>query len=120
MKKTFMVLMASMLLATVGLAAEQKTLSKEEVRTLIQTASTPAEHNKLAEHYGLQADKLEAQSNEHAEMAKLYRARPNASAMKHPMGPDTASHCEYLAANLHKAAAEARALSAAHAEMAKQ
>lgn len=120
MKTTFAVLMTSMLLATAGLAAEPKTLSKNEVQSLIQKASTPAEHSMLAQHYSAQADKLEAAATEHMEMAKLYRARPNSSEMKHPMSPDTAKHCEYLAENLHKAAAEARALSAAHAEMAKQ
>jgi glutamate/tyrosine decarboxylase-like PLP-dependent enzyme len=119
MKTMFAVLMTSMLLATVGLAAD-KTLSKEEVRSLVQKANTPAEHNKLAQYYGQKADQLEAEANEHAQMAKLYKARPNAAVMKHPMSPDTPSHCENLAANLHKAAVEARALSAAHAEMAKQ
>jgi len=50
----------------------------------------------------------------------MYRARPTVAETKRPAGPDTAAHCEFLADNLHKAANEARALSAAHAEMAKK
>lgn len=121
MKPVFAMLFASLLFATAGLAVEpSKTLSKKEVRTLIEKASTPADHNKLAQYYRVQADKFEAEATEHADMAKMYRARPGVSEMKRPMSPDTASHCETLAENLHKAATEARALSAAHAEMAKK
>lgn len=121
MKPVFAVLFASLLFATAGFAVESsKTLSKKQLQTLIEKASTPADHNKLAHYYSLQADKFEAEAKEHADMAKMYRARPGISDMKRPMSPDTAGHCETLAENLHKAATEARALSAAHAEMAKK
>ena len=122
MKTIFAVLMTSMLIGTTGVAAEStnKMLSKKEVRSLVETASTPADHNKLAHHYALQAMKLDAEADEHANMAKMYRARPTVAETKRPAGPDTAAHCEFLADNLHKAANEARALSAAHAEMAKK
>ena len=53
-------------------------------------------------------------------MAKTYRARPTASEVKRPGATDTASHCQTLSENLAKAAEEARALSAAQADMAKK
>jgi hypothetical protein len=121
MKTMFALLMTSMLIAATGFAAEPaKMLSKKEVGVLIGKASTPAEHNQLAQYYRLQAEKLEADANDHAEMAKIYRARPTASETKRPMSPDTAAHCEYFTDSLRKAAGEARTLSAAHAGMANQ
>lgn len=120
MRRVFAVLMMSTMIATVGLAAESTSkLSKKEVRSLVENASTPAEHNKLARYYRLQAERLDAEGDEHAATAKMYHARPTASEAKRPMSPDTAAHCEYFAESLHKAATEARALSTAHAEMAK-
>lgn len=120
MKRIFAALMMSVMLAAVGTAAGAKMLSKKEVKALVANASTPADHNKLAEHYRTVAEKLDAESKEHAEMAKTYRARPTASEVKRPGATDTASHCQTLSENLAKAADEARALSAAHAEMAKR
>ena len=61
MKHISAVLMAGILIPAVTLAAEHaKDLSKKEIHHLIQTASTPAEHNQLAQHYRLQADKSSA------------------------------------------------------------
>ncbi len=121
MKRIFVLLIASLLMTMAGQATESaKLLSKKEVRNLIANANTPADHNKLANNYRLQAEKLDAEANEHAEMAKIYRERPSLAASKHPMGPDTAPHCEYWADSLRKAAVEARALSTAHADMAKK
>ena len=50
----------------------------------------------------------------------MYPARPNPCEIRRPMVPDTAAHCEYFAESFRKAASEARALSAAHAEIAKK
>jgi ATP-dependent helicase YprA (DUF1998 family) len=121
MKTLFAFVLMSALFTTVGLPAESaRTLSKKEVKELIAKAATPAEHNKLAQYYRQKAENLEAEADEHADLAKAYHAQPNVSEVKRPMSPDTAEHCEYLAESLRKAAAEARALAAAHAQMAKK
>jgi len=120
MNSILAVVMLSVLMTTAGSAAEQaKMLSKKEVHRLLETANTPLDHNKLAQHYRLQAEQLEAEAAEHTAMARLYRAKPGVSETKRPMSPDTASHCEYFAESLTKAASEARALSAAHLAMVK-
>jgi hypothetical protein len=120
MKSILAVAMMSVIMTTAGLPTETaKTLSKKEVHRLLVTANTPADHNKLAQHYRLQAEQLEAEAAEHTAMAKAYRAKPGVSEMKRPMSPDTASHCEYFAESLTKAATEARALSVAHLAMVK-
>ncbi|MEO8663468.1 MAG: hypothetical protein ABI693_33740 [Bryobacteraceae bacterium] len=120
MKSILAVAMMSVMMTTAGLGAvPAKMLSKSEVHRLLESANTPADHNKLAQHYRLQADQLDAEAAEHTAMAKAYRAKPGVSEMKRPMSPDTASHCDYFAESLMKAATEARALSAAHLAMVK-
>ena len=51
MKQLFAALMMSVMLATVGTAGGPKMLSKKEVKALVANASTPTDHNRLAEHY---------------------------------------------------------------------
>jgi len=121
MKRVFAVLVTSMVIAVAGLADDTaKTVSKKEVQILTQKASTPAEYNELAQYYRMQAEKLEADAKEHADLAKIYQARSTGAESKHPMNPDTAKHCQYFAASLGKAATEARALSEEYADMAKK
>ena len=85
MKQLFAALMMSVMLVTVGTAAGPKMLSKKEVKTLVANASTPADHRtSLPEHYRTVAEKLDAESKEHAEMAKTYRAHPTVSETKRP------------------------------------
>ena len=119
MKRILSVVFVSVLsVVSAGAAERPQILSKREVKLLLEKANTPAEHTKLAQHFRLKSEKLEAEAVEHAGMAKLYRSRPTASDVKRPMAPDTAAHCEYLSENLHKAANEAKALSIAHDAMA--
>ena len=117
---TFIPLLVFLLVAVSGAqAAAPKHLNKKAVAQLIATAKSPADHLQLASYYKAEADRLGAEANEHAEMAKMYRARPTASETKRPGASDTASHCENLAQSLAKAANEARELAASHEQMAK-
>jgi hypothetical protein len=122
MKRILAAVMMSVILSVVGTAAtsSNKMMSKKEVKALLANASTPADHNRLAEHYLASAEKLDAEAKEHAEMAATYRARPTASEVKRPGAADTARHCELLSEDLAKAAKEARTLAQAHADMAKK
>lgn len=105
---------------SVSAAEPAKALSKKEVRALLQKATNSSDHLRLSQHFQAQAEKLETEAQEHAELAKLYRAKPTASESKRPMAPDTARHCEYFAESLAKAAKEARAMASAHEAMAKK
>lgn len=121
MKRLLAVLVGLLLFVTSGVAAERpREISKKELKELLAKANTPQEHLRLARHFEAKAKKYEAESTEHADMAKMYRAQPTASEMKRPMSPDTAAHCEFLAESLGKAAKEAQALAVAHEEMAKK
>lgn len=108
------------LLAGVAFAAESHTMSKSEAKELIGKASTPEDHHKLAAYFNGKADNMEAEAVEHDELAKDYASHPGIHDMKHPMSGNTAAHCKYFAQAARKAAAEDRALAAAHEGMAER
>ena len=121
MKHLLLAVFAIGLFGTFGFAAEPSgELSKKELKALLSGATTPQDHSRLARHYEAKARQYQAESAEHAELAKLYRMHPTVSEVKRPGAPDTAAHCEFLAQNLEKAAKEARALADSHAAMAKK
>ncbi|MEO7028609.1 MAG: hypothetical protein ABI147_04320 [Acidobacteriaceae bacterium] len=99
-------------------AAEADHLSQQELKTLIAGAKTAQNHERLAKHFEAEADKLDAEANEHQELATQYKANPSGQEQKHPMAGKTAGHCQYFADDLHKAAKEDRALAADHRAMA--
>lgn len=95
-------------------------LTKKELKTLVATAKTPADHMKLARHFKQEADRLEAEAKEHEELAAEYRKTPVAAATKTPMSGHSAEHCEYFAKSTREAAKAARELAASHEKMAKE
>lgn len=94
-------------------------MKSKEVKALVASAKTPADHMKLARHYHAMAAKHEAEAKEHEALAAEYTGNPQMSSTKHPMGPKTAEHCKYFAEHCRKAAQEMHALAATHEEMAK-
>ena len=100
-------------------AAEGGLINKQELKTLIGSAKTAAEHQRIAKHFDARADELEAESKEHHELAAKYKANPTMHEMKHPMSGETAGHCQFFADDLHKASVRARQMATDHREMAK-
>jgi hypothetical protein len=88
-------------------------------RELVGKATTPEEHHRLAAYFTQKADNMDAEAAEHEELAKEYGSHPAVGAIKHPMSGNTAKHCTYFSQAARKAAAEDRALAAAHESMAK-
>lgn len=99
-------------------AASAQILSKAELKKAIATASTPADHERIARHFDAKAAQYEADAKDHEELAAEYKAEPTGS-QKHPMSPLTAEHCLYFAKELRRAAEEARQLARDHRAMAK-
>ena len=109
-----------MIAAGQALAVEAKGMLKpKEVKALVASAKTPADHLKLARHYTAMAEKHEAEAKEHEALAAEYRRQPTISDKKRPMAPDTAAHCDYYIKHCRKAAKEMRAKAADHEEMAR-
>lgn len=105
-------------LFTAGLASGQ-VLPKDELKKLITSASTRADHERIAKHYEAKAEQLEVESKEYLEEAAEYRGNPPGHEQKHPLSGRTAAHCELFARKFADAAKEARRLAADHMEMAK-
>ena len=125
MKRRMLVMFGPLFLATAGatmaIAVEHKgELSKKDLAALLAKMSTPQDHLHLAAHFHAVGKRYEAEAAEHAEMAKMYRAKPTVSETKRPMAPDTAAHCEYLAESIGKAAKEAHSMAMAHEAMSKK
>ena len=112
-------LLAAAAMLTAPLAAAGDTLNKAELKKLIATASTPQDHERIANHFDAKAAELEAEAKEHAELAAAYRANPNIHESKHPGSPQTFAHCDSLARTTRAAAHDARQLAADHRALAK-
>jgi hypothetical protein len=93
-------------------------LTAAQVKELIATAKTPAEHVKLQNHYLALAAKYDVDATEHAAEAVAYRKNPSFMDSKHPVNPGTAAHCDKFAELDREAAKEARDLASAHEHMA--
>ena len=97
-----------------------RSLSKKQLADLVATAKTAADHHKLAEHYRAAAAMHEEEAKEHTALAAKYKANPNASEVKRPGDPDTASHCLTYAEHCRRAAKTMSEMAAMHEEMAKK
>ena len=101
-------------------AVEPKGILKSaEVKALVASAKTPADHMKLARHFNAMAEKHEAEALEHEALVVEYTRNPRMGSSKTPMSPNSAEHCRYFAEHCRKAAKEMQAMAAAHEEMAK-
>ncbi len=101
-------------------ADDSKLLKKDELKHLVATAETVQDHQRLAAHFTAKAEQLDAEAQEHTDLAAQYKAHPTIHEMKHQMSGQTAGHCDYFATSLRKAAQDARKLAADHEEMAKE
>jgi hypothetical protein len=95
-------------------------LEAADVKALIGSATSPADHQKLARHFNALAARYDSDAAAHQALAKALRAGPGPSETKRPGAPDTAAHCERLASLASQAADEARQLATAHEQMAGQ
>ena len=105
--------------AAMASAATTKKLSKKELKALIETAKTAADHQRLANYYAALAVGFEEEAKEHSAEAEAYEKNPTIQEMKNPGGGNTASHCRFFAAKYTEMAESARTMSTMHSEMAK-
>ncbi|HWT66463.1 MAG TPA: hypothetical protein VN151_10155 [Terracidiphilus sp.] len=121
MKRTFVTLIAVLVLTASAFAtpATQAStqLTKEQLKTLVANAKTPAEHERIAAYYRALSEKLLAESNAHAQMAAELASNSATNNAKVHHG--TVDHCKYLAETLKAKAAKAAAQAAEHEQMAK-
>ena len=90
--------------------------SKHQLKTLIATAKTPAEHLRIAQYYKAKALDYLAQAKEHEEMLAAYKGNPYFSTSKSQ--GSLASHCGFFIQTFKEMAAKSQELAKLHEEMA--
>jgi hypothetical protein len=90
-------------------------LTNRQVKSLI-AASTPQEHQRIAQYYETKALEYRAEAQEHDAMLTAFQANPVLNSDKER--PGTIDHCLYLAKSLKQRAAKAEALARQHEQMA--
>lgn len=99
-------------------AGNKPTLTKKELKALIASAKTKDDHQKLADYYKSETERLEAEAKDHDEMAEAYKKNPSPMAVKHPEAFGE-GHCHEMARRFREAAAKAQELAAMHEDMAR-
>jgi hypothetical protein len=102
--------------ASLGQIPAKEHLSKHQLNTLIATAKTPAEHQRIAQFYQSQAQDYLAQSKEHALEAEQSRNNPLRNNNKAVFS--TVNHCEHYAQKFSDLAATSQELAKQHEQMA--
>ncbi len=107
---------------SVPAGAQDKTISKSELKDLIANAKTPVAHERIAQYFDAEATKYDADAKKHDEEASDYASHPSnpANGKDTVYSTDMQSHCSNLGAKLKEAAQEARMMAAGHREMAKE
>lgn len=103
-------------------AQSQPVSSKKELKALLATANTPAEHLRIAAYYRDKAQRLTASSTKHSELAAIYAKNPPFPAIESKHGiafAQGAPHCRYWAKLEADEATKAEAIAVRHEEMAR-
>jgi len=98
-------------------AETRSTLSNKELKTLLATAKTPADHQKIAAYYHDQAQRLNVKAQEYSAQAALYANQPRTIESKHGTSCLCPKHFEYFAKLYAQEAQESEALAARHEKM---
>ena len=93
-------------------------LSKQQLNTLIASAKTPAEHERIADFYAASAQDYRAQAQEHVAMIAAYKSNTSMSNDKNRAS--TIGHCEYFVKSLKGLAVKSDELAKLHKEMAQE
>ena len=108
--------------AAFGLAVSatvaDKPLTKAELKSLISTAKTRADHQRIAQYFEAEAARYEMEANDHGELAPIYKRKPDPARLTRDASSRAFEHCEALSRDLQRVAEEARNLAAEHRTMA--
>ena len=91
---------------------------KRQLTTLIATAKTPAEHERIARSYKASAQDYRAQAQEHEAMIAAYKS--NSSVSNDKNRASTVGHCEYFVKSLNDLAVKSDELAKLHQQMAQE
>ena len=119
--KTRIIVIAMMVLV-VSIAAPRvnaQQISDKEAKTLLNSAKTPADHQKLADYFAQETNRLTAEAAKHEAEVPGREKNPEYFAVKNPQGFG-AQHCRDAASRLRRDAAQTQLQAEQHADMAAQ
>ncbi len=108
------VLVLGVVVGAVPIALVARADDQAIVEVLIQSASTPAQHQALADYYKAKAAEAKKEAENHRAMAKTYGGQ------KASISAAQMEHCNKLASLMDSEAAEYEQLASAHAAAAKK
>jgi uncharacterized protein YacL (UPF0231 family) len=88
--------------------------NKRQLNTLIATAKTSAEHQRIAQYYQAKAQDYLAQAKEHEQMVAAYKANPSLTAKSQA---STINDCEYFVQTFKDLAVKSQELAQLHEQM---
>jgi hypothetical protein len=118
-----MVVFLALLACTVVVRAVAQTppsISKKELKTLLATAKTPADQERLAAYYRDKAQHLRAKAQEFSAQADSMAGLPAVFESKQGIGCQCAFHYRYFSKLYAQDAKDAEALAAQHHQLAQQ
>jgi hypothetical protein len=98
----------------VSAATTQPKLSNKELKTLLATAKTPSDHQKIAAYYHDRAQHLNAKAQEFSAQAALYANQPATIQSKQGTSCICPKHFEHFAKLYAQEAQESEMLAAKH------
>ena len=123
MKRKLLTLVTVLMMTAAGLAqtssapqTKPEHFSKQQLNTLIATAKTPAEHQRIAQYYQAKAQDYLAQAKEHEQMLAAYNANPSIGGKSRAA---FINHCEYYVKSFKELAVKSQELATLHDQMAK-
>src|SRR5258708_20876784 len=111
----------AVLACTVGVRVDAQTppsMSKKELKTLLATAKTPADQERLAAYYRDKAQLLRAKAHEFSAHADFIPRLPPILESKQGIGCQCAFHYRYFSELYAQEAKDAETLAAKHRELA--
>ena len=123
-RKSYMaaLLLAAALIVPVLWAAQSKgpeSWTNKDLKQAVSSANTAEDHLRIAQYYKHDADRLDGEAKEHADLADAYKKSPTYEEQKHPMSGRTAGHCQWLSDRYTEMAQKERELAKTHEDMAK-
>jgi len=113
---SFAILMSAAAFGQPASASEK--LTKNEINSLIATAKTSTQHQRIAQYFEAQSQDYLAQSKEHEEMIAAYKANSSLSTDKNQAS--TIGHCEYFAKTTREMSVKSHELALLHEQMARE
>ena len=106
------------LLITRANAETSPSVGKKELKTLLATARTPEDHQRLAAYYRDEAQRSRAKAREFSEHAEYLASQPATIESKQGISCQCTSHYRYFAKRYAQEAMDFEALAAQHDQLA--